>query len=313
MSSIAIVHLGVDVCKATLQFDGPCRRSTLVTSNHPRAITGLLRSLHALYPQLHVVCEASGGYERLLVAAAQMLGIAFTIVDPWRVRHFGYGLGILEKTDPIDAALLRRYAQAVQPPPTTVHDQALQQLRQWVQLRDHYVAQLAEEQTFLQSLPAQQQQSLVRAQCRRLERLIEKLDGQIEQWLTAQAPALRDAVQTMCLVSGVAWRCASGLLAYLPELGRCGGQQIAKLAGVAPIADDSGPRHGPRHIQRGRPNARRVLYMAALAAARFNDHLRPFYLRLRAAGKPPKVALIAVARKLLVFLNSILKPAYSSA
>jgi transposase len=313
MSSNAIVHLGVDVSKATLQFDGPCRRSTLVTSNHPGAISALLRSLRTLYPQLHVVCEASGGYERPLVATAQALGVACSIVDPWRVRHFARGVGILEKTDPIDAALLRRYGQAVQPAATTVHDQTLQQLRQWVQLRDHYVAQLAEEQTFLQSLPARAQQTLVRTQCRRLERLIEKLDAQIEQWLTTQAPPLRDIVQTMCLVSGVAWRCASGLLAYLPELGRCGGQQIAKLAGVAPMADDSGPRHGPRHIQRGRANARRVLYMAALAAARFNEHLRPVYLRLRAAGKPPKVALIAVARKLLVFLNSLLKPAYSSA
>jgi transposase len=312
MSTNAIVHLGVDVSKATLQFNGPCPRSTFITPNHPRSLETQLRALQRLYPQLHLIFEATGGYERVLLATAHMLGLAFTLVDPWRVRHFAYGLGILEKTDPIDAAVLRRYGEAVRPDVTSVQEEPLRQLRQWVQLRDHYVAQLAQEQTFLESLAEREQQSIVRKQCLHLERLIDRLDGQIHDWLATQSP-LQNAVQTMCLVSGVAWRCATGLLAYLPELGRCNGQQIAKLAGVAPMPDDSGPRNGPRHITRGRAPARRVLYMAAIVAARFNPHLRPFYQRLRLAGKPAKVAIIAVARKLLVFLNSILKPAYASA
>lgn len=313
MSPNAIVHLGVDVAKATLQFDGPCAQSTGALANQPRTVLAFLQRLRRHYPQLHLICEASGGYERTLVAAAHALGIAFTLVDPWRVRHFARGLGRLEKTDPIDAAVLRRYGQAVRPAATSVQEEALRRLRQWVQLRDHYIEQLRREEIFLSSVPEADLQRLVRAQCTHLEHLIEKLEAKIQHCLEQHAPAAHDAVQTLCLVSGVSWRLATGLLAYLPELGRCNGQQIAKLAGLAPIADDSGTRHGPRHIARGRAPARRLLYMAALVAARFNEHLRPFYLRLRAAGKPPKVALIAVARKLLVFLNSLLKPAYAPA
>lgn len=313
MSTHTLVHLGIDVAQATLQFAGPCARSTTVIPNQARALEKLLGALRETYPNLHLIFEATGGCERLLLATAHALGVPFTLVDPWRVRHFARALGLLEKTDAIDAVVLRRYGQAVQPAPTTVQDRALRQLRDWVQLRDHYVARLREEQTFLATLPERAQQSIVRAECRRLERLVEKIDTQIQAALATQSPALHDAVQTLCLVSGVSSRSATGLLAYLPELGRCNSQQIAKLAGVAPLSDDSGTRTGPRHIARGRAPARRVLYMAALVAARYNDHLRPFYQRLRLAGKPPKVALIAVARKLLVFLNSLLKPAYASA
>jgi transposase len=313
MSSNAIVYLGVDVAKATLQFDGPCAHSTVEIVNHPRVIAPLLKALRKTYPGLHLIFESTGGCERALQATAHSLGMAFTQVDPWRVRNFARSVGILEKTDAIDAAVLRRYGQAVQPSVTVVQEQTLLTLRSWVQLRDHYVARLREEETFLSSLTEKPLRQIVQAESRHLERLIEKLEAKIQNFLEAQAPALNDKVQTLCLVSGVAWRSATGLLAYLPEMGRCGGQQIAKLAGLAPMADDSGPRDGARHIARGRAPARRVLYMIALVAARFNEHSRRFYSRLRAAGKPPKVAIIAVARKLLVFLNSLLKPAYSSA
>jgi transposase len=309
MSPNANVYVGVDVAKATLQFHGPCARSTTQIPNQSKSVLRLLRTLRAAYPSLHLICEATGGFERVLTAAAHALGIPGTIVDPWRVRRFAQSVGCLEKTDAIDAAVLCRYGQAVQPPATSRQDEAHQTLRQWVQLRDHYIAQLRQEQTFLSSLPEPAQQRLVQAQCRHLTQLIETLEAKIEAFLQAQAPELNDRVQTLCLVTGVAWRSATALLAYLPELGRCNQAQIAKLSGLAPMPDDSGPRHGPRHITRGRAPVRRILYMLALVAARFNEHSKTFYLRLRAAGKPPKVALIAVARKLLVFLNSLLKPA----
>ena len=216
-------------------------------------------------------------------------------------------------TAQVTSAPERRSRQFTLAPMTEAQEQTLRTLRSWVQLRDHYVARRREDETFIASLAETALRRIAQAESRHLERLIEKLDEKIQRFLDEQAPALNDAVQTLCLVSGVAWRSATGLLAYLPEMGRCSGQQIAKLAGLAPLADDSGPRNGPRHIARGRAPARRVLYMIALVAARYNEHSRRFYLRLRAAGKPPKVALIAVARKLLVFLNSLLKPAYSTA
>lgn len=313
MSPNAKVYVGVDVAKATLQFHGPCARSTTQIPNQSKAVLTLLRTLQADAPGLHLICEATGGFERVLAAAAHALAIPYSLVDPWRVRRFAQSVGCLEKTDAIDAAVLARYGQAVHPPATSCQDVAQQTLRQWVQLRDHYIAQLREEQTFLSSLPEPAQQRLVQTQCRHLTRLIEQLEARIHAFLQTQAPELNDRVQTLCLVTGVAWRSATALLAYLPELGRCNEAQIAKLAGLAPMPDDSGPRHGSRHIARGRAPARRVLYLLALVAARFNEHSKTFYQRLRAAGKPPKVALIAVARKLLVFLNSLLKPAYPSA
>lgn len=313
MSLNAIVYIGVDVAKSTLQFHGPCARSTTQIPNQPQQLLPLLRTLRTRYPSLHLVCEATGGYERRLLLAAHALGLPCSVVDPWRVRHYAKGLGRLEKTDAIDAAVLRSYGESAKPAATVVHDTDLQTLRQWVQLREHYTERLSQDQTFLATLPAAAQQRIVRAECLRLERLLEKLDAQIQAFLETQAPALHDRVQTLCLVSGVAWRSATALLAHLPELGQCNQRQIAKLAGLAPLADDSGPRSGPRHIARGRAPARRVLYLIALVAARFNDHSRVFYQRLRTAGKPPKVALIALARKLLVFFNSLLKPAFSSA
>jgi transposase len=312
MSPNANVYVGVDVAKATLQFHGPCAHSTTQIPNQAKPLLSLLRTLRGTYPTLHLICEATGGFERVLAAAACAEALPCTIVDPWRVRRFAQSIGCLEKTDAIDAAVLCRYGEAVQPAATSPQDEAHRTLRQWVQLRDHYIAQLREEQTFLSSLPEPAQQRIVQAQCRHRTRLIAKLEAQIEVFLQSQAPELNDRVQTLCLVTGVAWRSATALLAYLPELGRCNEGQIAKLSGLAPMPDDSGPRHGPRHITRGRAPARRVLYLLALVAARFNEHSKTFYLRLRAAGKPPKVALIAVARKLLVFLNSLLKPAHAS-
>jgi transposase len=310
MSSIATPYVGFDVSKRTLQFEGPCRRSTGKISNQPEPLVRELKRLRELYPALHLVCEPTGGCERLLLATAHALQIPITLVDAWKVRHFALGLGWLEKSDPLDAALLRRYALTAVVEPTAPVDSNQAVLRDWVQLREHYVQRLSEEGTFCQTLGNARLQSRVQEECDHLQTLIEELDAQIAAFLETEAPELNDKVQTLCLVSGIALRIATGLLAHLPELGSFSNGAIAKLAGVAPIVDDSGERAGNKHIARGRAPARRVLYQAALVAAQHNEYLKPFYLRLRAAGKPAKVALIAVARKLLVFLNSLLKPAY---
>jgi len=309
MSSIATPYVAFDVAKRTLQFEGPCRSSTGKILNQAAVLVRELTRLHQLYPTLHLICEPTGGYERLLLATAHALAIPITLVDAWKVRHFALGLGWLEKSDPIDAGLLRRYAQTAELRPTPPPEPAHAQLRDWVQLRDHYVQRLTEEQAFLQSVANAAVQSRVQEECEHLEALLEEVDARISEFLETQAPFLNDKVQTLCLVSGVGLRISTGLLAYLPELGHYTDAAIAKLAGVAPIVDDSGERSGNKHIARGRATARRVLYQAALVAAQHNEYLKPFYQRLRAAGKPAKVALIAVARKLLVFLNSLLKPA----
>lgn len=303
-------YIAFDVSKGTLQLQGPDAGSTGQIANSAATVASTLKRLQRVHPGLHVICEPTGGYERLLVHSAQALNLPVTVVDAFKARHFALGLGWLEKNDRLDAALLRRYAVTAQPAPTPPPSAEHARLRDWVQLREHYVQRLAEDQTFGQTLGSPAMQARVQAECARLEALIAELDTEIAAFLEAEAPALNDKVQTLCLVSGVGLRIATGLLAHLPELGSFDERAIAKLAGLAPIVDDSGTRVGHKHIARGRAPARRILYQAALVAAQHNEYLQPFYQRLRAAGKPAKVALIAVARKLLVFLNSLLKPAF---
>ena len=310
MSLVTTPYVGIDVSKLTLQLEGPCARSTGQIANEPVTVQRELTRLRTLYPNLHLVCEATGGYERLVLATAHALAIPITLADPWKVRHFAMGLGWLEKSDAIDAGVLRKYAEAAKVAPTKATDAGYVVLRDWVQLREHYVQRLSDEQTFGQTLANAETRAWVEKRCAQLEIEIEEIEAKISDFLQTQAPELNDRVQTLCLVSGVGLRIATALLAHVPELGSFNDQAIAKLVGVAPIVDDSGLRSGNKHIARGRADARRVLYQAALVAAQHNEHLRPFYQRLRLAGKPAKVALIAVARKLLVFLNSLLKPAF---
>jgi transposase len=311
MSSSAITAIGIDVAKLTLEFGGPCARSSGPVRNEPESVRTRLRALLKMYPALHLVCEATGGCERLLVATAHSLKIPISVVEPSRVRHFAQSLGRIEKTDPVDAQVLREFGQRMPLTQTRELEESYRVLRDWVQVRDHYIERLKVEETFLTSLANPKMRSLVQEQCDHLKSLIEEVEALIEAFLQEQAPELNDRVQTLCLVAGVAARSAVGLLAYIPELGRIGDQQLSKLVGLAPIAHDSGEINGPRHIAKGRAPARRILYMLALVAVRFNEHLKPFYLRLRSNGKPPKVALIAVARKLILFLNNLLKPAFN--
>lgn len=310
MSSSAITAIGIDVAKLTLEFGGPCARSSGSVRNDLEAIRRHLRTLLKLYPALHLVCEATGGCERLLVATAHSLKIPISVVEPSRVRHFAQSLGRLEKTDPVDAQVLREFGQRMPLTQTKELEESYRVLRDWVQVRDHYIEQLKIEEAFLSSLANPKMRSLVEEQCDHLKSRIAEVETMIETFLQEQAPELNDRVQTLCLVTGVASRSAVGLLAYIPELGRIGDAQLSKLVGLAPIAHDSGEMKGPRHIARGRAPARRILYMLSMVAARYNEHLNPFYLRLRSNGKPPKVALIAVARKLIIFLNNLLKPAF---
>jgi transposase len=244
----------------------------------------------------------------LLRAAAGALRIPASRVNARRVRDYARGLGWLEKSDQIDAEALRRYGQSAQPAPTEPTPKLEEKLRELVQLRDHYVEQLQHEQSFASSLQQAKARQLVARRNEQIEATIAKVEKQLEELIETEAPELEQRVQTLCLVSGVGVRSAISLLAYLPELGRLTDRQISKLAGLAPIVDDSGLRHGNRHIKFGRAQVRRVLYMCACVAAQHNDHLKTFYSRLTAAGKPYKVAVIAVARKLLSFLNRLLKP-----
>jgi transposase len=293
--------LGVDVAKHSLHIDDGLRHR--IVPNQPAALRRWLRDLP---PDTQLICEPSGGYERPLLACAHRAGRPVCLVNARQVRAFARGLGRLEKTDRLDAAVLRHYGACVQPRPVPPPDPALLRLQQLVRARAHYAGQLQGERNRLELLDDPALRRLNQQQCGHWEGVLAKLDAEVREQVEAH-PRLRDRVQTLCLVCGVGEQTALTLVAEFPELGRLNARAAAKLAGLAPLSQESGQWQGRRRIAHGRASVRRALFQAALVAARHNEHLRPFYLRLRANGKPPKLALIAVARKLLIFLNRLLK------
>lgn len=306
MSAPAIHYLGVDVAQDTLAV---ADASPAQVGNQPAALRAWLTTLRAAQPTVHVICEATGRHHHALQIVAAELGVPLSVINPRHARHFARSLGRLEKTDPIDAAVLQRLGQSLQPAPTPPPPGGLRQLQDLLVVRQA----LVEEQTAWAN-----RRALLRAVaaklCVRRQRTLAKelleVETQIHALLaTPLAEPLLLRVQTLCLVCGVGERIAWALVAGLAELGQCNRRSIAKLAGLAPLNADSGLWRGARHIAHGRAPVRRALYQAAVVAARHNEHLRPFYQRLRANGKPAKVAYVAVARKLLVFLNRILQDA----
>jgi len=294
-------YVGADVAQDTIAF---CGATAATIPNEPVALRAYLGTLP---PDAHLVCEATGRHHHRLHQVCATAGRPLTVLNPARVRDFARSLGRLEKTDSLDSAVLRRFGHERHPAPTPLPGPERQVLLDLLMVRTALVSDLC---------GCRRRDHLVapaaRAELRMLARVLhtrqQALERRLDAWLEA-APALwRDRVQTLCLVLGVSTLSALQLLAYLPELGTCNRRQIAKLAGLAPLPWDSGTLHGVRCIQHGRAPARRVLYQCAVVAARWNDELRPVYLRLRARGKPAKVAYVAVARRLLTYLNALLRP-----
>jgi transposase len=297
------IHTGLDIAKLNLQLHCAGRIHDL-----PNTAVGHRRLLKLLaaQPGVHVVCEATGGYEREVVAALHAAKVAVSVLNPARVRHFARATGQRAKTDAIDATVLSAYGQALQPKataPRTEQEQQLAELiRRRVQVLEILVAQRQQAERLTVLALRRQAQSLVR----RLERDVAQIENQLRE-LRTQVTALDERVQKLEAITGVGTLTAMGVLAELPELGTLNRRQAAALAGLAPHPRESGQWHGRRTIGGGRAPVRRALYMAALVAARSNRQLKVFYQRLRAAGKPAKVALTAVMRKLIVLMNHILK------
>lgn len=297
------IYAGLDIAKLNLQLHLAGRFHDLpnTEAGHRR-----LLKLLAAHPGAQVICEATGGYERDVVAALHEANLPLSVLNPARVRHFARAQGQRAKTDHIDAAVLSAYGQALQPKataPRTDQEQQLSELvRRRVQILEILVAQRQQAQRL--TLPAlrRQAQSLVR----RLERDLEQIQEQLKA-LRAQTTTLDERVQKLEAITGVGTITALSVLAELPELGTLNRREAAALAGLAPHPRESGQWHGRRSIGGGRAPVRRALYMAALVAAHSNRQLKEFYQRLRAAGKPAKVALTAVMRKLIVLMNHILK------
>jgi len=298
-----VVYYGMDVGKTTLALAGPADGRTFF--NTPRGHGQLLAWLVAQSGSARVVCEATGGYERAVVAALHAAGLTVCVINPQVAHDFARVKGRLAKTDPMDAGGLREFGQTMAPRPTPAPSAAQAELVALVNEYQYVVASMTREKGHQEHLAQPLVERLSAARMSQLERQREQLEKAIAQTLAADAELSQRAAR-LDQVAGIGLKTAAGLLAYLPELGRLKHGQAAALAGVAPYNRDSGKWHGKRMIQAGRPAARNVLYMSALSASQDNPVLAPFYQRLVARGKPKKVALTAVMRKLVEYANRIL-------
>jgi transposase len=296
------VNVAIDVGKHQLEVAFGSAGEVCSLENERRAIARLSKRLSGLNCQ-RVLLEG-GSYQNLLVAALRAAELPVVIINPRRLREWARGIGQLAKTDRLDARMLALYGERNQPPLRELPDPQTQQLRAlWVR-REQLIEMLVMEQNRLEHAPKALHHDL-NAHIDYLRKQIKRADDDLDR--EVRNSALWDKYEILSSVPGVGRVLSVALLSDLPELGRLNRAEAAALAGVAPFNQDSGTLRGQRKIEGGRKRLRRVLFMATIAATRCNPTIRPFYLRLRAAGKPFKVALIAAAHKLLLILNAMLK------
>ncbi len=294
--------IGIDVSKYTLEWSVGCEGRIQHSRNEPRPIAQLVRRIVAIDP-VRIIVESTGGYERKLVLKLAEAGLPVVVVNPRRVRGLGEGMGMLAKTDAIDARLLALFGEKVEPPIRPILQGTERMLADLVARRRQLIAMIVAEKNRRDTAPEPVRRT-IDALLRTLDQIVRNLDQKIDKTLLedTERAELSELLQT---VPGVGPGVARTLLIDLPELGHLGRREIASLVGVAPFAKDSGTIRGSRRIRGGRASVRTALYLAAMTASRFNPVLRDLYERLRQAGKPPKLAFVAVARKLLTILNSI--------
>jgi transposase len=297
-------YVGIDVSKAELVVAVRPSGARMTLSNDRAGIKRLVGRLGELKPKL-VVVEATGGLQRQVVAGLWPAGIAVAAVNPSWVRNFAKGRGVRAKTDRKDAELLALFAERERPearPPADAETQALQAL---VMRREQLLEmQVAEKQRLSRASGTMRKK--LRHHVAYLEGRIKELEQDIDKTVR-RSDTWRRKSEIVRSVTGFGPHFSAMVLAKVPELGTLNRKQIGALVGVAPMPDDSGSRHGRRIIAGGRFEVRNKLYMCALVAARSNPVLKQFYERLVARGKPKKLALAAVMRKLIVTLNAMIK------
>ncbi|QOZ07796.1 transposase [Bradyrhizobium sp. CCBAU 51765] len=295
--------VGIDISKHHLDIFDEAIGVAERIANATQAITQLVARWRC---DALIVFEATGVYDLELREALHRAGIRFARINPARARDFARASGQLAKTDPIDARMLAAFARAMKPATEQAATPARNTLARLAKRRDQLVAMRAQEKN-------RRSEAEDRAMVERIARLIEVLNDEIAEIdteihaLVKAEPELANDAQLMRSVPGVGPVACMQLLTQMPELGRLGPKEVAALAGLAPFNVDSGAYRGKRKIGGGRKRVRDALYMAALNAVRRADHFKIFYDRLRLAGKPAKLALIAVARKLLTILNAMLR------
>jgi transposase len=303
MSPIAL-FVGIDVAKDTLDIAVRPTAATWQVPNDPAGLSTLVERLQALAPTL-VILEATGGFEGPLLAALAVPAVPVVRANPRQVRAFAQAVGILAKTDRLDAGVLAHFAEAVKPLPRALPDAATQELAALLVRRRQVVEMLTAERNRLGTAPARIQEA-IQQHITWLEGQLRGLDDDLTHAI--QQSAVGQAKETVLRsIPGVGPVLSRTLLGQVPELGTLSHKQVAALVGVAPFNRDSGTWRGRRMVWGGRGGVRAVLYMGTLVATRCNPVIKAFYTRLLAAGKGKKVALTACMRKLLTIMNAMIR------
>jgi len=297
--------IGIDVAKDRLDIHVRPSGEAFAVTRDGEGLVALTERLRSLTPQL-VVLEATGGFETTVAAALAAADLPLAVVNPRQIRDFARALGRLAKTDALDAEVIARFAEMVRPEPRPIASAEAQALGELVARRRQILEMIVAETNRRRQLT---QPRLLRGLDRHLKALQKEL-SELEQDIDDQirgSPVWREKEDLLTSSPGIGSTTARTLIAELPELGSLTRRKIAALVGVAPINRDSGKMRGKRQIAGGRATVRSALYMSALTAVRFNPPIKALYSRLRAAGKPAKLALVAAAHKLLTILNAMLR------
>jgi transposase len=298
------IAVGIDVSKDRLDVHVRPAGTVLSFSRDAAGIEAMIGELVPVAPQV-IAVEATGGFETVVVASLAAAGLAVVVVNPVQVRAFAKAIGRRAKTDPIDAQVIAHFAAATKPQVRSLPDTATQALADLVVRRRQIIHMIVAERAREKRASPRARRSIVRL-LKTLQAELTALDADIDEAVRG-SPAWREKEDLLASVPGVGSTIARTMLAELPELGSLDRRQIAALAGLAPFTRQSGRWRGKSFIGGGRASVRAVLFMGAMTATRWNPTLRRFHQRLRSAGKPKMVALIAVARKLLTILNAILR------
>ena len=299
------VYVGIDVAKDRLDVHLRPSGEAFAVARDGKGLEELTARLGGLEVALAVL-EATGGFEVTVAAALCAAGLPLAVVNPRQIRDFARATGRLAKTDALDAAAIAHFAEAVRPEPRPVPDEQARALGELVTRRRQIVEMMTAERNRRQRLASRRMVKSVDRLLKALQRELSDLETDLDDTIR-KTPAWRQAEDLLKSVPGIGDVTARTLIADLPELGTLSRRRIAALVGVAPFNRDSGTMRGRRTVQGGRANVRATLYMAALVASRHNPHLKTFYQRLIDAGKPKKLALTALMRKLLTILNAILR------
>jgi transposase len=298
--------IGIDVSKAKLDIalgsNGPLE---IIENTNQQIIGKLIQKIKDPVNTL-IVMEATGGYESGLVDLLHESNLALAVVNPRRVRDFAKGIGLDAKTDAIDAQVIAKYGEVVNPQQHVAKTDSEKKLNALVTRRQQLLGLITQENNRLQQTGDGEIQNFIRETLKTLKKQVKTIDKLISQCVAADKKNARK-IEILQSVKGVGAVSVSTFIAELPELGELNRGEISKLVGVAPMNKDSGQTSGKRRTTGGRNSVRRVLYMATLVATRFNPRIKAFYVRLLAKGKPKKVALVAAMRKLLTIINTLIK------